>query len=436
MNLFGKKASSFEKRFGAFYNGLQHEREPLFLPNGKEQLSIIFRSLAIICDANLDTCNLEKYDDFLRIYIDIWARRKVLTSTEENEERAIASLLWKHNSLNRDTALKAYHFCNLNCDNPQFSLLRTEDFETFEFVNQSKDADELSNEKEKYSGNIDAKDYGLSPENPVHVSDRNRFQQFLGRLKTVFGEELLWEDADVLQENADAANKCYAYNGILPSGRRYKTVYIATSGNSVTRIPSGFIDAGVDSTGINPISRKSKRAEFYFENFLEFNAYCYNHPDYAVTWLGNDKYVGLYQKVYALVGAKKYKKAIEIAKEAIECNPVATVIRLELINCYTATGEVNNALHELQIVAPYVCDDNTMYAYYRKAGYIMCEMKKYDVAYLCYRMGKGNDNKTAIDEMQWIIKQIGRVPDQPANAQDGLRMLSANNIPIVQRQVN
>ena len=398
MSLFGKRTSLFEKRFEAFYNSLQHERESLFLPNGKEQLIIILRSLAMICDVDLDTCDIEKYNDFLRMYIDVWARRNVLSSTEDSEERAIASLLRKHDLLNRDSALKAYHFCNLNCDNPLFSLLCTEDYETFKFVNQSEDADGSASKADEISENIDAKDYGLSPENPVRVSDPNRFQQFLSGLKTVFGEELSWEDADVVLSDADSASKCYAYNSILPSGRRYKTVYITASGNSVTRIPSGFIDARADSTGIKPAPVKGKRAEFYFENFLEFNAYCYNHPDYSVTWLGNDKYVALYKKVYALVGANKYKKAIETAQEAIKYNPVATIVRLELINCYTAIGDVNSALHELQIVAPYVCDDNTMYFYYRKAGYIMCEMKKYDVAYLCYSIGK---SKTII--IQWLL---------------------------------
>jgi hypothetical protein len=98
----------------------------------------------------------------------------------------------------------------------------------------------IRNEQLKNS-NIDDTDYGLIVEKPIYCSGISGSEKYLARLRTEMGHMLKWE-----RKGSTSANNIEGmidiYEGMLPSGRFYKTIYINMYSNSNSnKAPKGFM---------------------------------------------------------------------------------------------------------------------------------------------------------------------------------------------------
>lgn len=82
--------------------------------------------------------------------------------------------------------------------------------------------------------------YGLTPENPVYVQGIEGEKQYLRSLRSVYGQNLAWNRQGSMKAEGVSA-PVDVFDGYLPTGERYSTVYMCMYGNENSRqAPAGF----------------------------------------------------------------------------------------------------------------------------------------------------------------------------------------------------
>ena len=130
----------------------------------------------------------------------------------------------------------------MNMMNNDFEIKSDEDLEMIGIVSTGFAENEESREENEVhqTENLDDAEYGLVPEKPIYTNGVSGSNVYLERLTTTLGEKLSWERQGSM--SVDGINGMIdIYEGYLPSGKRYKTLYVNMCGTAnSTTAPKGF----------------------------------------------------------------------------------------------------------------------------------------------------------------------------------------------------
>ena len=241
MNLFKKKSPSHEEKVAAAYKCFKADMVEMVFPGKHKQAGCVVTSLAKICGYSLESCDAKRYFDLLSIYTDILIRRVI---TQTSNEMIVASLQTKHKEIvttaEKARMIVAYTFLNMNDNNYTIA-----DASAMELVKGMAGA--LAEQEQVVAGNDAAAakntsdpDYGLVVQKPIYTHGIGGSKAYLSRLKTIDGVELTWERAG--STSCDGVKGIIdIYEGYLPSGKLYKTLYVNMYGSTDSKTaPAGF----------------------------------------------------------------------------------------------------------------------------------------------------------------------------------------------------
>lgn len=232
---------SHEQKVTALYKSMNSNMVGTAFPGGKNQVGSVIKSLSKIFKLNLNTCDVNVYKDILSTYTDVLIRKVV---THSSDDMILASLKVKHPNLIKDddTANMVMSFVMMNMMNNDFEIKTEEDLQTVGFLADGLEENEESREENEVhqTENLDDADYGLVPEKPIYTKGVAGSNSYLERLTTTLGEKLSWERQGSM--SVEGINGMIdIYEGYLPSGKRYKTLYVNMYGTAdSTTAPKGF----------------------------------------------------------------------------------------------------------------------------------------------------------------------------------------------------
>lgn len=242
MGLFKKKSPTHNEKVDIAYQCFKPEIIDTLFPSGKKQAENIIISLALILELDLNKCDAKKYFSILSVYSDVFIRKVISQSTED---AIIISLQTRHEDLinNKYSALRTLIYTEICMKNNSFVLHNNQDLIKLDFMVKAYiERKETSNNNAKAEKeNLDDPEYGLVIEKPIYTLGVTGSNIYLKQLRTPAGEELLWKRRG--STFASETNGCIdIYDSTLPSGEKYKTLYLNMYGSSnSTIIPQGFI---------------------------------------------------------------------------------------------------------------------------------------------------------------------------------------------------
>ena len=424
-DLFKKKPPTHEEKVALAHRCYKPEMVSMVFPGGTKQVSNIIVSLAKIYGVSLEPLTAKEYYDILTAYSDVLIRR---TITNSSDEHIVVSLQVKHENYikNAETAEKVLAFCKLNMSDSSFVLDSSEKMNLLENCSGSMSEDEnLSVQNLDIQDDTDDEMYGLCMEKPIYTNGQDDTDDFLRQLKSALGEDIVWEKCETLDVEG-IAGKVVVYNGSLPSGKSYKTVYVNEHGiNANKKIPKGFTTAKS-----KPVATKEEPEEqLYFENAIEFAMYVklYNKKN-NVVWVSSDKYIELYKRGYQLFECRQFAKAIDVYKECLKLNPIGISARFELVECYLMSKQFALARRSLYDMKDFLHNDSLKAKFYRRVGFVAIEESSFQEAYACYRYSLKYENHPSVShEMKYIESKAG----MSVKRIDVEGTLAKHNVPII-----
>lgn len=424
-DLFKKKPPTHEERVALAHRCYKPEMVSMVFPGGTKQVSNIIVSLAKIYGVSLEPLTAKEYYDILTAYSDVLIRR---TITNSSDEHIVMSLQVKHGNYikNAETAEKVLAFCKLNMSDSSFVLDSSEKMQLLENCSGSMSEDEnMSVQNLDIQDDTDDEMYGLCMEKPIYTNGQDDTDDFLNQLKSALGEDIVWEKCETLDVEG-IAGKVIVYNGSLPSGKSYKTVYVNEHGiNANKKIPKGFT-----TVKSKPVATKEEPEEqLYFENAIEFAMYVklYNKKN-NVVWVSSDKYIELYKKGYQLFECRQFAKAIDVYKECLKLNPIGISARFELVECYLMSKQFALARRSLYDMKDFLHNDSLKAKFYRRVGFVAIEEGSFQEAYACYQYSLKYENHPSVSqEMKYIESKAGT----SVRRTDEIKVLQTNNIPVL-----
>lgn len=234
-------ANSSNDDINKLCDGLETEPQTMKMafPGGERQKGCVVRSLCKIFNINSSDALVQK--KLVRIYLDVLVRKVIIKCSEKD---ILSNLKVNHKDLIKTetiaNSVMTYIFMNMM--NNDFEIKSEEDLQTVGFLVGSLAENEENREENEVhqTENLDDAEYGLVPEKPIYTNGVSGSNAYLERLTTTLGEKLSWERQGSM--SVDGINGMIdIYDGYLPSGKRYKTLYVNMYGaaNSATA-PKGF----------------------------------------------------------------------------------------------------------------------------------------------------------------------------------------------------
>lgn len=424
-DIFKKKPPTHEEKVVLAHRCYKPELVSMVFPGGTQQVSNIIVSLAKIYGVALAPLTAKEYYGILTAFSDVFIRRTITQSTDEH---IVMSLQVKHGDYIKDktTAEKVLAYCKLSMSDSSFILDSEEKMKLLESCSGGMTEDEtLSVQNLENQADTEDESYGLCMEKPIYANGHDDAETFLNTLKSALGEDLVWEQRETLDVEG-IAGKVIVYNGSLPSGKSYKTVYVNEHGiNADKKIPKGFTIAKNKPTA----AKQKPEEQWYFENPIEFAMYVklYNKKN-NVVWVSNDKYLELYKKGYQLFECRQFAKAIDVFKECLKLNPIGISARFELVECYLMSKQFSLARKSLYDMKAFLHDNTLKAKFYRRIGYIAIEEEAYKEAYACYHYSLRYENHPSVtQEIAYIVSKAGT----SVRCNDDEKVLQANNVPVI-----
>lgn len=240
-DIFKKTPPTHEEKVDLAYRCYKQEMVSAIFPSGKQQVSNIICSLAKIYKLNLALCDARKYHEILTTYSDVLIRRII---TQSSEKHILQSLQVKHAELvkNKEIAQQVLGFVILNMNNNAFALNTDEDFSVLDMAIASfSRIEQIASENlEAENANLDDPEYGLVVSKPIYTEGVGGSHKYLESLRTTLGEKLTWTRLGSTS-SPEVNGMIDIYQGALPSGKIYKTLYVNMYGSkNSTKIPKGF----------------------------------------------------------------------------------------------------------------------------------------------------------------------------------------------------
>lgn len=221
---FRKKQLSHEQKVALAYKCYNPKLVDKVFPRGKEQASVIIKSLSIILGINLSTLKATEYYRILTIYSDILARRIISKCFDDN---TIMYLLSDYAEYIKTEPLahQVHAYCAVNMIENSYALTSIEDIRNFEQAQTKHLDDEL---------------YGLTPGKPIYTIGVTSSQEYLNSLQTSKGESITWKRSHHLRVE-DVKGIIDVYDVFLANGERYERIYINMYGTWTSKkTPRGF----------------------------------------------------------------------------------------------------------------------------------------------------------------------------------------------------
>jgi len=240
-DIFKKKPPSHQEKVNLAYSCYKQEMVGMIFPGKQVQASNIIISMAKIYKLDLNLCDAKKYYDILTTYSNVLIRRVI---TQSSDEHIIQSLQVKHGELvkNKEVAKQVLAFVALNMNNNNFTLNSEKELSILYMVVDSFSQMEqtTSENVEAENANLDDPEYGLVVTKPIYTQGVNGSDKYLQSLRTTLGEKLTWKRIGATS-SPEINGMIDIYEGTLPSGKIYKTLYLNMYGSkNSTKIPKGF----------------------------------------------------------------------------------------------------------------------------------------------------------------------------------------------------
>ncbi len=222
-------------------DGLETEPQTMKMafPGGERQKGHIVRSLCKIFNINSIDALVQK--KLVRIYLDVLVRKVIIKCSDEV---ILSSLKTNHKDLikKEETANSVMTFILINMMNNDFEIKSDEDLEMIGIVSTgfAENQENRGENEVRLNENLDDVEYGLVPEKPIYTNGVTGSNSYLERLTTTLGETLSWERQGSMSVDG-IDGMIDIYEGYLPSGKRYKTLYVNMySTTNSTTAPKGF----------------------------------------------------------------------------------------------------------------------------------------------------------------------------------------------------
>ena len=351
-------ANSSNDDINKLCDGLETEPQTMKMafPGGERQKGSVVRSLCKIFNINSSDALMQK--KLVRIYLDVLVRKVIIKCSDED---ILSSLKINHKDLikTEETANSVMTYIFMNMMNNDFEIKSDEDLEMIGIVSTGFAENEESSEENEVhqTESLDDAEYGLVPEKPIYTNGVSGSNAYLERLTTTLGEKLSWERQGSM--SVDGINGMIdIYEGYLPSGKRYKTLFVNMYGTAnSTTAPKGFRLSGLSNDNSFNSSNKTQNItkinlcvsmqtlEIYLDEIYKIKAQYYNVPGFRRGHAPRDIVEKMYgdsifwDEAVALCidceGAKKLK-TMGLKSSA---KPVVKVIRADRDNGITAELE-------------------------------------------------------------------------------------------------
>ena len=185
---------------------------------------------------------------------------------------------------------------------------------------------------------------------------------------------------------------------------------------------------------------EKKEVYYSFETALEMLQYLVIHgeevKDMIIHTDNGKKYFELYNTGFQLFDERKYQEAYKVFEEALRINPVGLKARFEMVECLLQMQKNYEAVQELQALKPYVFENEIVAKYYRRNGFVYCELKEYEIAAACYLESVlYQKDDTVKNELLYIQNEAGKQFAFPQDMEKRRSLLIKNNIFISEKSI-
>lgn len=220
------------------YNCFKPDVAESIFPGGPNQAEIILRSYCIILKKNIYKVKAKDLFQLLRIYVEIFVRT---VATKEDPSTVQKNMLLKYmNIVNASNVRSITGYTMVNISNNAFEVhSESELFIVRTLMDSIMEMDASREENDQIAEDgYDEEDYGLSLDNPVFTNGPLGSKEYLSHLFTESGEPLSWERTMAIHTDKGSID---IYDGTLPSGECYATVYINMySSSNSQKAPKGL----------------------------------------------------------------------------------------------------------------------------------------------------------------------------------------------------
>lgn len=173
---------------------------------------------------------------------------------------------------------------------------------------------------------------------------------------------------------------------------------------------------------------------FCFDGKMEFFIYAKHAKDIGrkknIIWVNKSTYNDRFMQGYHLYEDRKYEKALQAYKKALEVNPVGINARFEICECYLKLGNLIGARTTLLEMQDFLVENKHIAKFYRRLGFIAIEQQDYRLAAACFVHSlKHEKSNLVIDELLYIHSATGGI--EPIG--DPEKVMRSAKIPILTR---
>ena len=238
---FFNKKTPHSKKIALAYKEFGRDLTREFFPGGKNQASLVVRSLARILNLDLSSLDVKGYKILLAIYSTAFVME---FHSHMPDESVVASLMVSYEDYirNENMARRTLAYCLVNAKDNSFSLSTAEDVLFLNMMDGilSGNIETANINREVQNDNLDDESYGLVPQKPVYASGIVGSSIYIESLQTSEGKKITWERrGSMMVQNINGAVDIY--DAYLNDGSMYQTIYVNMYGTSISKIaPRGF----------------------------------------------------------------------------------------------------------------------------------------------------------------------------------------------------
>lgn len=187
----------------------------------------------------------------------------------------------------------------------------------------------------------------------------------------------------------------------------------------------------------NSYDNDSETDYYNFNDVIDFVLYTrINKPNKNIKWIGTPFSNAYNCLAYIYNEEKKYDEALKMVEKSIKWNPMSLYPLYEKCETYKMQKNWEEFKKTTESLYDKIYNASDLAHYYRNLGFYYIEMNNLNLAYALYSAAiKFEKTKSAYSEMLYINQQLNR-DDYQMSSEEGLKLLSDNNIQFGIKQEN
>lgn len=173
----------------------------------------------------------------------------------------------------------------------------------------------------------------------------------------------------------------------------------------------------METLGNDEISRVIDNPDadrFCFDGQMEFFIYAKHTKDIGrkknIIWVNESTYNDRFMQGYHLYEDRKYEKALQAYRKALEVNPVGINARFEICECYLKLGNLIGARTTLLEMQDFLLENKHIAKFYRRMGFIAVEQQDYRLGAACFIHSLKHEKSNLVaDELMYIQSITGGI---------------------------